>query len=147
MNCEIDKENNLLTFNKLNSENITNAVTLKPYNFNANMVSEEEIQEQFNKLKIKLGAENKIIKSAIQTHTNIVKKVTRENINEEFTNVDGLVTNLKDVLLITRLADCQGILLYDSEKQVIGNVHSGWKGTLNKIIENVEKKCKAKLRN
>ena len=56
MNCEIDKENNLLTFNKLNSENIINAVTLKPYNFNANMVSEEEIQEQFNKLKIKLGA-------------------------------------------------------------------------------------------
>lgn len=139
MNCEIDKENNLLTFNKLNSENIINAVTLKPYNFNANMVSEEEIQEQFNKLKTKLGAENKIIKSAIQTHTNIIKKVTKENINEEFTNVDGLVTNLKDVLLITRLADCQGILLYDSEKQVIGNVHSGWKGTLNKIIENAVK--------
>lgn len=31
-------------------------------------------------------------------------------------------------------ADCQSIILYDKEKEVIGNIHSGWKGTLGKIL-------------
>ena len=33
----------------------------------------------------------------------------------------------------TRVADCQGILLYDPEHQVIGNIHSGRRGTLSRI--------------
>ena len=60
----------------------------------------------------------------------------KKNINDNFDNVDGLITNLKNIVLVTSLADCQGILLYDSNKQVIGNIHSGWKGTLNRIIKN-----------
>ena len=27
-------------------------------------------------------------------------------------------------------------MIYDSKKEVIGNIHSGWKGTLNKILRN-----------
>ena len=57
-----------------------------------------------------------------------------ESINSTFENVDGLITNLKGVALAISLADCQGILLYDPIKKVIGNIHSGWKGTFNKII-------------
>ena len=47
---------------------------------------------------------------------------------------DGLLTNEKGIALATRVADCQAILLYDEVKQVIGNIHSGWKGTLGRII-------------
>lgn len=32
-------------------------------------------------------------------------------------------------------ADCTPIFLYDKEKNIIGNIHSGWQGTLNKIIK------------
>ncbi len=76
---------------------------------------------------------------AKQEHTTKVVKVTEENINDSFIGVDGLITNLKGVALFITTADCQPILVYDPVKKVIANVHSGWKGTLNKIIVNAIK--------
>lgn len=130
------KKLNLMSFERLNSEGIISFFTLKPYNFRKTQLTPDEINRNYEKIErdldVKLG---KIIKP-IQTHTNIVRVVDEDNINDTFDNVDGLITNLKNVSLVTSLADCQGILLYDSKKQVIGNVHSGWKGTLGRIIEN-----------
>jgi len=50
-----------------------------------------------------------------------------------FTNSDGLITNKRGVLIILRHADCVPIFLSDPKKEVIGLVHSGWKGTVSKI--------------
>ena len=46
---------------------------------------------------------------------------------------DGLLTDLKGVALEIHTADCQSVFLYDPVRGVIGNVHSGWKGTVKKI--------------
>lgn len=87
-----------------------------------------------NDLK-ELSKKYKIIKGK-QTHSTNVKVITKDNINEVFENVDGLITNLKNIYLLTVVADCQGILLFDKKNKVIGNIHSGWRGTLNRIIKN-----------
>ncbi|MBQ9278893.1 MAG: peptidoglycan editing factor PgeF [Lachnospiraceae bacterium] len=47
--------------------------------------------------------------------------------------VDGLVTNLPNIPLMTFYADCVPIYYYDKVKNVIGLVHSGWKGTVSNI--------------
>lgn len=59
--------------------------------------------------------------------------IDKDNLLEDF-ECDGFVTNLRGVALVTYLADCQAIYLYDPVKGVIGNIHSGWKGTLNEIV-------------
>ena len=42
-----------------------------------------------------------------------------------------------------RTADCTPILLYDPVKNVIGNIHSGWRGTYQKIVQKgIEKMVK-----
>ncbi|MBR3161552.1 MAG: peptidoglycan editing factor PgeF [Bacilli bacterium] len=123
-------------FNELNDYNVVNLFSKKPLNFNTQKIDKETINNQYKKLQEKLGYKFiKIIKPN-QKHTNIVKKVDKTNLNDSFDNVDGLVTDVKGIALATSLADCQGILLYDKKKKVIGNIHSGWKGTLNKIIIN-----------
>lgn len=133
---EFNKECNYVTFPKLDNQNIINLYTTKPFNFRTCLVSDKEIKQYYIDIQNSINNNfTKIIKPN-QNHTNIVKVVTEENINEVFEDVDGLITNLKNIALVTSLADCQGILLYDKEKQVIGNIHSGWKGTLNKIIIN-----------
>ena len=38
-----------------------------------------------------------------------------------------------EISLSLRFADCTPILFYDPIKNVIGNIHSGWKGTVQKI--------------
>ena len=104
----------------------------KPYNFKLDTTTEEERNEQYKKI----GYSFKKIKGTKQTHSNIVKIINEKNINEELENVDGLITNLEGVALVTYVADCQGILIYDTKNRVIGNIHSGWKGTLNRISTN-----------
>lgn len=47
--------------------------------------------------------------------------------------VDGLVTNKTNLVLSTTNADCILLLFFDPVKKVISNVHSGWKGTLQRI--------------
>ena len=49
---------------------------------------------------------------------------------------DGAVTNIPDIILTLRTADCAPILFYDQQNQVIGVAHAGWRGALYGIIEN-----------
>lgn len=53
--------------------------------------------------------------------------------NDKFIDTDGLTTNRKDKILSLTFADCMPIYLFDENKKVIGNIHSGWRGTTKKI--------------
>ena len=75
-----------------------------------------------------------------QEHTDIVKVVTQKfNLNEpdfnldQYSKTDGLITNQKNLMLATTNADCILLLFFDPVKKVIANVHSGWRGTLQRI--------------
>ena len=108
----------------------------KPFNFKRDTISELEIQNQFKKIEKAINYNFNNILRPHQTHSNNVQIVNENNINDSFDNVDGLITNLKGVALCTQVADCQSILLYDFKNKVIGNVHSGWRGTLTRICTN-----------
>jgi hypothetical protein len=47
---------------------------------------------------------------------------------------DALVTNIPKKFLVVQVADCQSILMHDPVRQVVANVHSGWRGSINNII-------------
>lgn len=44
-------------------------------------------------------------------------------------DTDGLITNVKGVLLTTVHADCLPVYFFDPVKMAIGLVHAGWRGT------------------
>lgn len=47
---------------------------------------------------------------------------------------DALITDCKDICLMTLTADCVPVLLYDPCCEVIAAVHAGWKGTVGGIV-------------
>lgn len=47
---------------------------------------------------------------------------------------DGLFTQLKNHALVVKGADCVPIIMYHPDLQLIGGLHSGWRGTLDGII-------------
>lgn len=69
-----------------------------------------------------------------QIHSTIVNIVDNNYINK--TEGDALITNMVNIPLVIKTADCIPILLYDNKNKVIAAVHSGWKGTLNNIVIN-----------
>jgi hypothetical protein len=44
-------------------------------------------------------------------------------------NADALISNLQDICLVIRTADCLPVMLFDYDRNVIATVHSGRKGT------------------
>ncbi|WP_163530427.1 peptidoglycan editing factor PgeF [Halobacillus ihumii] len=50
-------------------------------------------------------------------------------------DVDGLITNQKDLLLTAFYADCVPLLFIDPEAEWIGIAHAGWKGTVHDMTE------------
>lgn len=134
------EKNNYIQFNNLKQySDVEHLFTKIPFDFNQNNIEKEKLNLQYKEIQKIMNYKFKKIKKPIQTHTNVVKKVDITNLNDEFKDVDGLVTNLKGVALVISVADCQGLILYDNNKRVIGNIHSGWKGTLNRITSNAIK--------
>jgi len=48
---------------------------------------------------------------------------------------DALITNDPGLLLVVQVADCVPILLADRKRRAIAAIHSGWRGTLQRIAE------------
>ena len=96
------------------------------------------LETSYEKICDALKIDKKKIVKPIQTHTDIVEVVT--NTSKQFKEVDGLITNKDDITLSTSSADCTSLLLYDPIKKVIGSIHSGWRGTLQRIGQKAVKK-------
>lgn len=124
----------------LKYKNITHAFTLKPLDFGSNDTYGKE-KAKFDKnyedvcKLLKLNSKN--IVRPYQTHTNNVVKVNNEKgiFPDKLKDIDGLVTNKTSEILSLTFADCTPIYLYDKEKNIIGNIHSGWQGTVKKIAK------------
>ena len=71
-----------------------------------------------------------------QVHGTRVAVVDRPDMTrEDLDGYDALVTNLRGVAIGVRTADCVPILLFNPDKSVIAAVHSGWKGTVQRIVQ------------
>lgn len=99
----------------------------------------EAVAENFRRIGEALGVCCEDMVLSRQTHTTNVrivtdadrgKGITRER---DYTDVDGLVTNVPGICLVTSYADCVPLFFVDPVKKVIGLSHSGWRGTVGKI--------------
>jgi len=87
---------------------------------------------------------NDIVKTN-QTHSDNVEIINEKVSKNEpdfsiFKETDGLITDKSNLVLSTTNADCILLLFFDPVKKVVANVHSGWKGTLQRIsVKTVDK--------
>lgn len=71
-----------------------------------------------------------------QTHTTNIMVVTKDDAGKgitkprDYSDIDGLITAEKELVLSCFTADCVPIYFVDPVKQVIGVAHSGWRGTV-----------------
>lgn len=71
-----------------------------------------------------------------QVHGFKVARVDRADMTrEELEGYDALITNVPGCAIGVRTADCIPVLLYDPVKRAVAAVHSGWKGTVQKISQ------------
>ncbi len=114
---------------------LKHAICFKPLNFRSNNIKEEEATDKNCELICKeLGIDaSKRIKKK-QTHSDNIEIITNSNRKEFYYDTDGIITNEKEIALPIITADCIACMIFDPVKKVIANVHSGWRGTVQRII-------------
>lgn len=119
---------------------LTHCFTLKPLDFGDNSnyeLKKDLVTDNYKLICNELSVDYKNIVRPYQTHTNNVAEA-KDNVGiflNEFTEVDGLITNKNNKALSLTYADCTPIYLFDPIKKVIGNIHSGWQGTVKQIAK------------
>ena len=58
-------------------------------------------------------------------------------------DADALISDMTNTGLLVKLADCQGVLLFDPARRVIANVHCGWRGNRLNILGSVVGRMKS----
>lgn len=97
--------------------------------------SEENVRENYRRIGKAIGVDPARMVCSRQTHTTNVRIVTEADAGKgvtrerDYDNVDGLVTNIPGICLVTFYADCVPLLFVDPVKRVIASSHSGWRGT------------------
>jgi len=61
-----------------------------------------------------------------QMHSDEIMVIKKRS--NEIPKCDALMTNISNLPLMIKTADCQGILMYDKKNKAIAAIHSGWKG-------------------
>ena len=71
-----------------------------------------------------------------QVHGTAIAVVTDPSTTrDQLEGFDALVTNVRGCAIGVRTADCIPVLLYDPVHEAVAAIHSGWKGTLNRISQ------------
>jgi YfiH family protein len=75
---------------------------------------------------ISLGIDISRLAHANQIHSANVSVIDQPGLYKE---CDTLITAEENLYLVISVADCLPVMIYDNQKKVIANIHSGWRGT------------------
>ncbi len=95
----------------------------------------EHVAENYRRMAAALGVDPGRFVRSFQTHTTNVRKVTEKDAGKgvaqerDYRDVDGLITDVRGITLVTSYADCVPLYFLDPVHKAIGLSHSGWRGT------------------
>ncbi len=99
----------------------------------------DAVYENFHRYARLFQVQDDRVTLTYQTHTTNIRVVTEEDGGKgfsrkrDYTDVDGLITNVKGLVLGVFAADCVPLLFVDPVHKAIGASHSGWRGTVNRM--------------
>lgn len=99
----------------------------------------EHVRENYRRMAEVLSVDPENMVLSYQTHTTNVRTVTEADAGKglwrerDYRDVDGLITNVPGITLVTFYADCVPLYLLDPVHRAIGLSHSGWRGTVARM--------------
>lgn len=101
--------------------------------------SPEAVLENFTRMARALGVDRDRMTVSWQTHTTNVRRITEEDAGKgvirprDYRDVDGLITDVPGITLVTLYADCVPLYFVDPVRRAVGLSHSGWRGTVRRM--------------
>lgn len=99
---------------------------------NFNSINNDQIRENRKLFFESIGVDHNSVVFQKQIHSSNFCIAEDAGLIE---NNDALISKKKNLFLVVTIADCIPILFYDEKNKIIGAVHSGWRGTVVKILK------------
>ncbi len=106
-----------------------------PYYFNLSLSvedDEKQVKENREAFFNYFGLTTEQIAFQRQIHSGIVTRVKSPGVCGDS---DAMITKQKNLGLVISAADCTSVYLYDCKLKVIAAIHSGWRGTKERIVD------------
>jgi len=116
-----------------------------PYYFNLSLSvgdDENKVIENRRKFYKSLGLQLDQIAFQKQVHSGIITYIDKPGFSCES---DAMITDKPGIGLAISVADCTPVFIYDSKQKIIAAIHSGWRGTIHRIVENTVFKLKSEF--
>lgn len=100
---------------------------------------EEDVRENYRRISLVLDCPAENMVASQQTHTVNIRHITGADRGKgitrplDYSDVDGLMTDVPGIALVSYYADCVPLLFVDPVHQAIGSAHSGWRGTVSRM--------------
>ncbi len=101
----------------------------------------EAVMENHRRFAAAVGFRPEKLVFSNQVHKTEVRRVDRRDCGKgifresDILGVDGLITDDREVVLMTFFADCVPLCFYDRKQKAVGLSHSGWRGTVARMGE------------
>jgi YfiH family protein len=121
---------NYMSGNKNIIQSVVFGTTDRAYDFR-----DDNCFASIERLAVELGGESYQIKLLSQIHSNSV--ILLDSVDQVTLDVeaDALITQLKDIVIGIKTADCVPVIMFDSVTQTVAAVHVGRKGAATMIVE------------
>ena len=95
----------------------------------------ENVCENYRRYCASIGSKSEKLVLSDQVHETTVRYVDERDcagteIVKQLKDVDGMITDIPELVLATSYADCVPLFFCDPVKRIVASSHSGWKGTV-----------------
>lgn len=123
---------------RLSQLGLSHWMTGSKYNFRSK-ADKAALSRDFTQVLKENNLKPRAVYSTHQVHGDRIILVDDESVGTEdgysqvLGKADGLITAQAGLALVIKVADCVPLLIYDPVNRVQANLHSGWRGSLEKI--------------
>jgi YfiH family protein len=100
----------------------------------------ERVSKNIEIIKDAIGTKDLVFMNQVHGKGILVLRQHDFNGFREPISADAMITDIPQLALMIKQADCQGVLLFDPTKGVVANVHCGWRGNVINILKSVVQK-------
>lgn len=97
------------------------------------------VRENYRRISLAAGFDPQSLVFSAQDHHTVIRRVMEEDRGKgiwrekDYQSVDGLITDVPGLTLVTHYADCVPLFFLDPVHKAIGLTHAGWRGTVSSI--------------
>lgn len=100
----------------------------------------EKVTENLETIGEQMGAERLVFVNQSHGDKILVVQDGQNTGWKEVPSADAMITNKAGTALMVKLADCQGVILFDPARRVVATAHCGWRGNVKSILGKVVKR-------